>query len=582
METRMNQWTRISIAGCLVLALGCGSDDDPVADDGTAATGAETTGGDTDTTGGGDTTTGDTDGGTTGDGTADGDDSGTTDGEPTEDQQAILDVEETKAFAIPGLKNEVHVLRTEHDIPHIYATDRLDLGHAVGFLLARDRYFVMDLARRLGNGNISSLLGDVAIENDVESRLMGMDVITQQMRDNLDADTEAYLAAVAAGINTYIAHVKAGDLPGPSELDLAGPLLGADNPADLMEEFTVRDLCATGTAVLFNLNYETDDVGRTAKAASLPTAFEGQDKEELRKESFLQDMWFNERPIFPGTNSMPGFGLDTAEPAGKPGAPIPEQSWAPQNRSTNLTMLNRLATRLQGWQDRRKRDRDKGYGSNTWAVNADKTADGWALVAGDGHLSLSVPALFWRMGFDTTIMGGGDLHQVGMLITGMYVMSVGTNGHVGFSGVNPVADITDWYREEIQLDSEGAPAATMFQGEWKPLSEHEETFEIADIPALSSVGRTEVHKRWVTFDGRWLRDIEGRAASSDETLAAGETLVNLGGDWVVPGDEDGDGVVTAVSFDFTGFDVAQWLKGNDLMGRAKDVTELREAAKYTT
>ena len=38
------------------------------------------------------------------------------------------------------------------------------------------------------------------------------------------------------------------------------------------------------------------------------------------------------------------------------------------------------------------------------------------------------------------------------------------------------ADITDWYREEVQLDENGKPSATLFQGEWKPLTTHSETF----------------------------------------------------------------------------------------------------------
>ncbi len=414
----------------------------------------------------------------------------------------------------------------------------------------------------------------------MEARAVGMAHVTQRLFEHLDDERKEYLQGIADGINRYIEAVKAEELPGPSELDLATVLLQVESPADLMEPFDVLDVCAMAVSVMYEINYEGDDVGRTAKAWQLEGSFEGQEKAELRKAGFLE-MWFDERPIFPGTNTTAGFGLDTAEPASKPGA-VEEQSWAPAFRPTNQAMLERLAAKLDAWNERFGRDRDKGFGSNTWAVHKDKTPDGWSLVAGDGHLQLSVPALFWRVGLDTQTFGGDEgYRQIGMFLTGMTVMSVGTNGHVGYSGVNPVADITDWYREELQLDENGVPAASFFQGEWKGLIATEETFVIADVVALGSVGRTEVHKRWTTFDGRWIRDIEGRSASPDEALADGETLINLAGNWIVPGDQDGDGVVTAISFDYAGFDATQWLRGNDEMGFAKNVTELREAMKRT-
>jgi hypothetical protein len=42
-------------------------------------------------------------------------------------------------------------------VPHVYAYDRVDLARAYGFTQARDRYFEMELARRLGRGTVSDL-----------------------------------------------------------------------------------------------------------------------------------------------------------------------------------------------------------------------------------------------------------------------------------------------------------------------------------------------------------------------------------------------------------------------------------------
>jgi penicillin amidase len=85
--------------------------------------------------------------------------------------------------------------------------------------------------------------------------------------------------------------------------------------------------------------------------------------------------------------------------------------------------------------------------------------------------------------------------------------------------------------------------------------------------------------RWTTFDGRWIAEIEGRPASPDEELAPGESLVNLGGQWVVPGDEDEDGTISAISFDYTGLDSTGFADAIDEMGHAADVDEFREAMR---
>ena len=39
----------------------------------------------------------------------------------------------------------------------------------------------MDLQRRLGRGTVASLLGDMALSNDVESRLIGMPYVAERL-----------------------------------------------------------------------------------------------------------------------------------------------------------------------------------------------------------------------------------------------------------------------------------------------------------------------------------------------------------------------------------------------------------------
>jgi penicillin amidase len=184
-----------------------------------------------------------------------------------------------------------------------------------------------------------------------------------------------------------------------------------------------------------------------------------------------------------------------------------------------------------------------------------------------------------QIALDTSVLGGGDIHQIGLTIPGLPIMIVGSNGKVAWSQTQLTADVTDWYAESLRLGDDGLPKASFFQGEWRALSSFDETYQIADVPALGSVGRTEVFRRWVTFDGRWLFDVEGRALAVDEEPGSNETVVVLGERRVVPGDQDGDGVIRGISFDYAGFEAGPVLSGPDGFGRSRNVDEFRSRSR---
>ena len=549
--------------------LGC-PDDDPEptpqpSEDVASDAGATGGGHDTADTGGAE------DGGTTG---------GDAGSEPTAEQTAVMGVAESEAWTIEGLTGPVQVLRTEMGVPHIYASNRADVARVLGFVVARDRYFVMDLQRRLGLGTISELLGDAGLSNDMESRSTGITFVADRLVEHMSDDMGEYLDGFAAGVNAYIHEVKEGNLPAPSELDFAATLLGAASPGDLMMPFDRRGLAGMTAVIMYETNYETGDVGGQSAADKVDGMFEGVAFAELRQSGYMADIWNNLRPLF-DTSSAAGLGVETAG-AGKPGAGSAGSefpaAWKTMAKAPP-ELLEHLSERLERFSVKINRDQIAGFGSNAWAVAGSATTDGAALVAGDGHLQLSVPALMYQIGMDTRVFGDNGTHQTGLLLTGMPILAVGTNGKVAWSQVNPVQDITDWYLEELELDADGVPTSSFFQGEQKPLVAIEETYVVADVPALGSVGRTETWTRWTTFDGRFIATIEGRKASEDEELAEGEALVNLAGDLVVPGDTNDDGVITAISFDYTAFDATRWVDALDSFGHAEDVAGFQEATK---
>lgn len=491
-------------------------------------------------------------------------------------EQAILGVEATGTRTLPGLTAEVHVVTTEAGVPHLYATDRLDLARTYGYLIARDRWFMIEVMRRLALGELSGLLGDAALETDIESRASGMTHVAERILATLTPDQEDYFDAMAAGINAYRDGVAAGGERPPSELEVFAPLLGYPTPVDAMHTWTRRDIAGVAATIVYNLGYETGDIGQATTMAQIPGWFADAPLAELRQAGLELDVWAPIEPVFP-IASAHGWGLETADgPA--PYAPPGSKATIPTGKSLPLSLLERAERHRRHHIERSGRDDFMGYGSNAWAVAGDRTRDGRALLAGDGHLPLSIPSLFWQVGFDTKTFGDGDEQQVGVVIPGLPYLAVGTNGRVAWSQTQLMGDITDWYREEIRL-VDGLPATSRFQGRDEPLVAVQENIEVAKVALLGSEARTETFTRWTTFDGRWITQIEGRPLPDGASPGDGEAVVIMQGDRIVPADIDGDGVITALSFDYTGLDDANLFLALDNFGHADDVEAFRQATR---
>src|SRR5690606_21996297 len=200
--------------------------------------------------------------------------------------------------------------RTELDVPHIYAANRLDAMRVMGFVMAKDRFFQMDLTARLSQGTLSELLGDVALGTDLENRQTGATRMADIYLAALDETEGAEAAAFAEGVNAYIEAVRARQLDPPQELQLAFSLLGARRPVDLMEPWDRRDVAATGATVLYGTSFETGDPGRSEAFANIPT-FSGQPDEALRQAGLQQDIIEQYAPPN-DSSSAAGWGLETA------------------------------------------------------------------------------------------------------------------------------------------------------------------------------------------------------------------------------------------------------------------------------
>ena len=487
-------------------------------------------------------------------------------GEPEVDEAAlILGVELMDEFRVDGLDGEVHVVRTEVDVPHIYASTEHDLYFATGFVMARDRYIEFELGSRLSLGTLSELLGSLTLDVDLESRGVGTAFVADRILETISPEGLEVLQAYADGVNAWQDALREGLVPAPTELTVLGSLAGVADPVSILRPATVRSVAGFAAYVVYISSHGFEDVVRTEVAGQVIDHYdESVALYDLRAEGLIEDVWRRVEPVIE-VPATPGFRIDDAD---KGLAPIGVDSVLHLedevvSRLARLGM-NRMAALGRGTQG--------DHGSNVWAVNTPGEPELGTVVAGDGHLSLGIPSIFMQMGVDDVVFGQGERRQTGLFLPGFPALGVGTNGDIAWSQTYPRADLTDFYAEQIELDGDGEPARSLFEDEWRDLIEIVEVYTVAGT--LGGEETTEEHSRWTTFDGRWLVSLEGEVAEAEA-----EGAIPVLGEWVIPGDVDDDGIVSAVSMDYTGYDIGDLFTSVDGLGRAETVEEFAASTR---
>lgn len=295
---------------------------------------------------------------------------------------------------IAGLDDEVEILRDRWGVPHVYARTQHDLFFANGVVHAEDRLWQMELNRRAANGRLSEVFGEATFEIDRFLRRIGLARAARGEVGMLDADTRAVLDAYVAGINWVI-----DARPRPLEM-----VLMRHHP----EPWTVVDSLAWAKLMGWGLAVNWDaELARTRLAHKLGP----------ERAAELD-------PLYPSGAWLTADYGGTVDAAAKT---VLEGYQAVRE----LTGLGTLG------------------GSNAWAVSAQRSATGGALLAGDPHLAPSMPAVWYEVGLDATDASGEGYRVTGASLPGLPGVVIGHNGHIAWSVTASLADVQDLFVEEV-------------------------------------------------------------------------------------------------------------------------------------
>src|SRR5438309_450910 len=110
---------------------------------------------------------------------------------------------------VAGLSAPVRIERDSRGVPTIEAANRLDLAFATGFVHAQDRFFQMDLSRRLAAGELAELFGPNALAQDRKVRVFRFRALAREVLAGVTPAQRAAVEAYAHGVNAGLRDLSA-------------------------------------------------------------------------------------------------------------------------------------------------------------------------------------------------------------------------------------------------------------------------------------------------------------------------------------------------------------------------------------
>ncbi|HVS48831.1 MAG TPA: penicillin acylase family protein, partial [Candidatus Dormibacteraeota bacterium] len=331
-----------------------------------------------------------------------------------------------ETLRLAGLQQPVKVTLEGDGTTHVVAQTDHDLFLATGYTHARFRLFQMDLLRRQGEGRLSEVFGKAALDSDRFELQLGLLRTAQLEWSSLAPDNRSRLALVAyaQGVNDRIAEDES-KRQLPAMFTLVGYRPKPWTPIDTL--IVKGDMTQT-------LNF-TD----TPLVMALLNKALGPD---------LTAQWF---PILPPNPQSPyDLGPYPVEPAIAPIAAMSQVTDAAAVAAADA--YQRLASLPAGLIA-------TGGASNNWAVAGSKSTSGGAMMAGDPHLHLTLPAIWFQLTQDSP-----SYHTSGVSIPGTPGVLIGHNQHIAWSLTDAQNQQTFFYLEH---EDSAHPGQYLWKGDWQ-------------------------------------------------------------------------------------------------------------------
>ncbi|NOZ45977.1 MAG: penicillin acylase family protein [Chlorobi bacterium] len=334
-------------------------------------------------------------------------------------KKALPDYNEN--ISITGLTDEVNVYRDEFAVPHVFAKNEGDLYKAVGYLMAEDRLWQMDLLRRATTGRLSEIFGKDMIKSDQLLRSLRITEKSEKVLAKSDEKVVKALEAYAEGVNQFI----------------------DDNIDNLPPEFTILGYKPEKWKPVYSVNL----VGYMAWDLKM-----GWNSEIILHK--LADK-VNEKMLH---ELIPNLDMQTTYV-------IPDY-----DKNKKMELLCELIDQSSALQSL---GLEIFNASNNWAVAGKKSTTGKPIFANDMHLGLFAPGIWYQM----HQVVEGKLNVTGVVLPGAPFVVAGHNDSIAWGMTNVMSDDIDFYKETINPDN---PYEYKYDGQWKKMEVRIEKIKTKD------------------------------------------------------------------------------------------------------
>jgi len=322
---------------------------------------------------------------------------------------------------IRGIRAPVRIVRDVDGIPHIYAENSKDAFFALGYTVAQDRLFQMDMLRRLSQGRLAEIIGEGVLPIDKMFRTLSLKSWAEEyIRSPKKQNPKAweFLDAYLSGVNAFIAEGRY-----PIEYTLIG-----FHPEEFRAEDTLTSLAYMGFSFAEGLRSDPLYSLLEEKLSGLPVKdlFPRYDFE--RGAAILEN-----QPSSPRLGSNHPQSQDSRE-SSKGYRDLSFSSG--QSLMRFLRGLDELLGRIPLWE-----------GSNSWILSGKRTESGHSFLVNDPHIGFSNPGTWYEAHLSTP-----DLNVYGYFLPGSPFPLIGNTDRLAIGLTMLENDDMDLYWETLSED----------------------------------------------------------------------------------------------------------------------------------
>ncbi|SVC09337.1 uncharacterized protein METZ01_LOCUS262191, partial [marine metagenome] len=297
-----------------------------------------------------------------------------------------------------GMRNKAVIYRDKWNVPHIYTENNEDMFFCQGYVHSQDRFWQMEINRRIGQGTLSEVFGKDALNTDRLTRTIGFNRLAKADLALLNPNHKNFLEAYSMGVNSWLANNKL-----PIEF-----LLTRISP----EPWSILDTLAWSRVMIWTLSHGWS--GALTRQAIINKV-----GNEMAQELGI---------FYPDNNP----------------------SEIPSGIDINSLQVDEMMDSAQG-PFLSKDMEGGGRGSNAWVISSGKSNTGRPLLCNDTHLILSLPGI-WYMNHLNSKEG---YHCTGSSIAGLPGTLIGHNEYIAWGITLAYTDVEDIFIEKQDVTKPG-------------------------------------------------------------------------------------------------------------------------------